>query len=49
MKPLSREGIRPERTREDLPLPDAPTIARKRDDRSRRSRSSISASRPKKR
>jgi hypothetical protein len=49
MNPLRREGIRPERTRDDLPLPEAPTTATNRDERRRRSRSSISRSRPKKR
>src|SRR5205814_4636822 len=49
IKPLCSAGIRPERTRDDLPLPDVPTTARKRVDRSRRSSSSMSFSRPKNR
>ena len=47
--PLCSEGISPERTSEDLPLPDAPTTVRKRVSLSRRSSSSLSFSRPKKR
>ena len=39
----------PDRTSEDLPLPDVPTTAKNRHVRSRRSSSSISFSRPKKR
>jgi hypothetical protein len=49
MNPLSSDGIRPERTSDDLPLPEAPTTASSRADRSRLRRSSISRSRPKKR
>ena len=49
MNPLWSDGIRPERTSDDLPLPDVPTTERKRVVRSRRSSSSISFSRPKKR
>ena len=49
MYPLCRAGISPQRTSEDLPQPDVPMTGRKRDDPSRRSRSSVSFSRPKKR
>src|SRR5580765_8291755 len=49
MNPLCNAGIRPERTSDDLPLPEVPTTARKRVLRSRRRRSSISFSRPKNR
>src|SRR5215467_8521376 len=48
MKPLKSEGTRPARTSEDLPLPEVPTMAKKRHKRSLRSKSSISFSRPKK-
>src|SRR5688572_2061665 len=41
--------MRPERTSDDFPLPDVPTTARKRVDRSLRSSASISLSRPKNR
>jgi hypothetical protein len=47
--PLCRAGISPQRTSEDLPQPEVPMTGRNRDDPSRRSRSSVSFSRPKKR
>ena len=49
IKPLWSEGMRPHRTSDDLPHPDVPTTARNRLDRSWRSSSSVSRSRPKKR
>jgi hypothetical protein len=49
MNPLCSAGIRPDRTSDDLPLPDVPTTATRREDRRWRSSSSISRSRPKKR
>src|ERR1035437_650869 len=48
MEPPCSAGIRPQRMREDLPLPEEPTTERKRAPRRRRSNSSICFSRPKK-
>src|SRR5215470_10297238 len=47
--PLYNAEIKPDRTSDDLPLPEVPTTDKNRDERSRRSSSSISFSRPKKR